>query len=52
MDLLYLNLNENPIKSWKNHNLELVHLTEITLKYACNPITSVSLEDFFKNCCQ
>jgi len=47
MDLPYLNLNENPVQFWKNHIAVLMPLTEIALKYACIPATSVSSERIF-----
>lgn len=47
MNLPYLNCNENPIPFWKNHSSVLVHLTEIALKYACSPATSVPSERIF-----
>lgn len=47
MDLPYLNLNENPVQFWKNHSTVLIPLTEIALKYACIPATSVPSERIF-----
>jgi len=47
MDLPYLNVNENPIPFWKNHSAVLDPLTEVALKYACIPATSVPSERIF-----
>jgi len=47
MDIPYLKLNEDPIKFWKNRNSVLYTLTEMALKYACTPATSVPSERIF-----
>lgn len=47
MDLPYLDLKDDPIQFWKNHNSVLVALTEVALKYACIPATSVPSERIF-----
>lgn len=47
IDLPYLNLGDDPIKFWKNHNIILDPLTEVALKYACIPATSVPSERIF-----
>jgi len=47
MDLPYLNLKEDPMQFWKNHFSVLDPLTELALKYACIPATSVPSESIF-----
>lgn len=47
MDLPYLNLKEDPMQFWKNHFSVLDPLTELALKYACIPATSVPSERIF-----
>lgn len=47
MDLPYLNLKEDPMQFWKNHFSVLDPLTELVLKYACIPVTSVPSERIF-----
>jgi hypothetical protein len=49
MDLSYLNLKDNPMQFWKNHFPVLDPLTEMALKYACIPATSVPSVDFFQS---
>lgn len=47
MDLPYLNLLEDPIQFWKTHKSLLGPLSELALKYACIPATSVPTEIMF-----
>lgn len=47
VDLPYLDFNDDPISFWKNHSTVLAPLTEIALKYACIPATSVPSERIF-----
>uniref|UniRef100_A0A2S2P8M9 Zinc finger BED domain-containing protein 1 n=1 Tax=Schizaphis graminum TaxID=13262 RepID=A0A2S2P8M9_SCHGA len=47
IDLPYLNLKEDPMQFWKNHFSVLDPLTELALKYACIPATSVPSERIF-----
>ncbi|XP_050052894.1 zinc finger BED domain-containing protein 4-like [Aphis gossypii] len=47
MDLPYLNLKEDPMQFWKNHFSVLDPLSELALKYACIPATSVPSERIF-----
>jgi len=47
MDLPYLNLNDDPVKFWKNHYSVLDPLTEMAFKYLCIPATSVPSERIF-----
>lgn len=47
INLPYLNLNDNPIPFWKHHKTVLDPLSEVALKYACIPATSVPSERIF-----
>lgn len=47
MDLTYLNLLEDPIQFWKTHNSLLSPLSDVALKYACIPVSSVPSEIIF-----
>lgn len=47
LDLPYLRINENPVKFWKSHKMILDPLSEVAMKYACIPATSVPSERIF-----